>query len=179
MRVELETDRLILRPITIDDAEDMFEMDSNPRVHQFLGNNPVKTIDQSKDMIKDILKQYDDFNLGRLAVIKKDTNAFLGWSGLKYERELRSEFNYYDVGYRFKEKHWGNGYATEAAIASLKYGFEKLNLSEICAAAEIEHIVSNIILKKIGLLPFGTFEFEGSRCNWYKLTHNQWLTANS
>lgn len=171
MNLKLTTKRLYLRPINEDDAQDFFEMDSNPKVHKYLGNNPVTSLEQSRDMINDILKQYEEFNLGRLAVIKKDTNEFLGWSGLKYERVVRKEFNYYDIGYRFKEKHWGNGYATEAAIASLYYGFNDLKLKEICAAAECDHIASNHILKKIGLKPSGTFTFDGTLCNWYTLQH--------
>ena len=53
----IETERLILRPVTMDDAQDFFEMDSNPNVHKYLGNNPVKTIEQSKAWIEDILEQ--------------------------------------------------------------------------------------------------------------------------
>ena len=175
MNLKLETKRLILRPVTMDDAQDFFELDSNPKVHKYLGNKPVKTIEQSKEWIQDILEQYEQFELGRLAVVKKDTNEFLGWSGLKFERQLRKEFNYYDLGYRFKEQHWGHGYATESALASLKYGFNDLNLEEIGAAADVNHEVSNYILQKVGLKPSGTFEFEGSLCNWYTLKREDWL----
>lgn len=165
--IRIETTRLILRPVTLDDIDDFFELDSNPTVHKFLGNNPVKTKAQSKEMIIAILKQYEDFGMGRLVMIKKDTNEFMGWSGIKYEQNLRKEFNYYDLGYRLKEQFWGKGYATEAALASLDYGFNTLKLKEICAAAGINHIASNIILKKIRMQPSGTFEFEGDLCNWY------------
>ncbi|WP_299128441.1 GNAT family N-acetyltransferase [uncultured Winogradskyella sp.] len=170
MNTIIETKRLILRPVSMADAQDFYEMDSNPNVHKYLGNNPIKTIGQSKLWIEDILEQYQEFNIGRLAVIKKDTNEFLGWSGLKYERQLREEFNYYDIGYRFKEKHWGNGYATESAIASLQFGFNDLKLKKICAAADVNHTASNHILKKIGLQHSGTFTYENERCNWYVIT---------
>lgn len=172
MNVKLETKRLILRPITLDDVEDFYEMDSNPKVHLFLGNNPVTSIKQSQSAIQGILQQYKDYGIGRLAMIKKDTGEFVGWSGLKFERELRKEFDYYDIGYRLKEEFWGNGYATEAAIASLNYGFNDLKLKEICAAADVNHIASNTILKKIGMKPSGTFEYEGDLCNWYTLKNN-------
>ena len=175
MKILIETERLILRPVTLDDTQDFFEMDSNPNVHKYLGNNPVKSIDQSKAWIEDILDQYETFGLGRLAVVNKTTNEFLGWSGIKYERQVRAEFNYYDLGYRFKEQHWGNGYATEAAIASLKFGFEDLKLDEICGAAEDDHFVSNLILKKIGLQPSGTFTYDGCLCNLYSLKRDQWI----
>lgn len=169
MNTKIETKRLILRPITIADAQDFFELDANPKVHKYLGNNPVSSIEQSKTMIKDILEQYKTNGIGRLAIVLKDTNEFIGWSGLKYEQVLRKEFNYYDLGYRLKEQFWGKGYATEAAIASLDYGFNDLKLKEICAAADVNNLASNYILKKIGMQSSGTFTYEEHLCNWYEM----------
>lgn len=170
MNIRLETKRLILRPIRENDAQNFYEMDSNPKVHIYLGNNPVTSIEQSEEKIKGVLQQYKDFGVGRLAMEKKDTGEFVGWSGLKFERELRKEFDYYDLGYRLKEEFWGYGYATEGALASLDYGFKKLKLKEICAAAHHDHVVSNHILKKIGMKPSGTFTYEGDLCNWYVIS---------
>ena len=169
MSLIIESKRLILRHISIKDAQDFYELDSNPQVHKYIGNNPVKSIEESKFIIKNILQQYKTNGIGRLAIIDKQTNVFLGWSGLKYEEQLRTEFNYYDLGYRLKQQYWGNGYATEAAIASLNYGFNDLKLSEICAAADVGNVASNKILKKIGMKLSGTFKYEGSLCNWYIL----------
>ena len=126
----IETERLILRPIKASDAKDLFELDSNPKVHKYLGNNPVKHIDECKTYITSIQQQYKDYGMGRIAVVKKDTQEFIGWAGIKYEQNLRKEFNYYDLGYRLKEQFWGKGYATEAALASLDYGFKNLNFTE-------------------------------------------------
>ncbi|WP_282044100.1 GNAT family N-acetyltransferase [Winogradskyella flava] len=165
----IETQRLILRSINLNDAQDFFEMDSNPNVHRYLGNNPVTSIEQSKAWIRDILEQYKNYSIGRLAMIKKDTGEFIGWSGLKFERELRQEFNYYDLGYRLKEDFWRKGYATEAALASLDYGFKDLKLKEICAAADVNNLASNYILQKIGMQSSGNFTYDNSLCNWYVL----------
>ncbi len=162
-----ESERLILRPIEITDAQDFFELDSNPEVHKYLGNKPVTSITESEKMISAILDQYKTYGIGRLAMIDKKTNEFIGWSGLKYEQNLRKNLNYYDVGYRLKQQYWGKGYATEAALVSLNYGFKNLNLKEICAAAEIEHIASNTILRKIGMQFSGTFMYDGFPHNWY------------
>jgi ribosomal-protein-alanine N-acetyltransferase len=165
----IETERLYLRQLFLTDAHDMFEMDSNPKVHRFLGNKPVTSIEQSRSIIKNILQQHQDYGVGRLAMILKSTDEFIGWSGLKYEREVRKELNYYDLGYRLKEEFWGKGYATESAIASLKYGFTSLKLKEINACAQSDHMVSNKILKKIGMIQDGTFIFDENLCNWYKV----------
>lgn len=78
-------------------------------------------------------------------MVNKQYGEFLGWMGLKYETKVRKSFNYYDLGYRFKKKYWGQGIATETAQASLKHGFDTLGLTKICAAVEVSHIASNTI----------------------------------
>lgn len=167
MQIKLQTERLILRPITLADAQDFFEMDSNPEVHKFLGNKPVKHIDECIAYITCVIEEYKAYGTSRLAIVLKDTNEFIGWAGVRLEQNVRKEFDYYDVGYRLKQRYWGKGYATEAALASLDFGFNQLQLKEIGAAAEANHIASNTILKKIGMQPSGTFTYDGKLCHWY------------
>jgi ribosomal-protein-alanine N-acetyltransferase len=174
MKVHIETDRLIIRELEVFDAEGIFDMDSNIDVHEFLGNKPIKTIDEAHKIIDIIRKQYISNGIGRWAIIDKKTDDFIGWTGLKYEEGLRTEFNYYDLGYRLRKKYWGNGIASETAIESLKYGFEKLNLKEIGAAADINHIASNRILQKIGLKFIETFNYDGVTHNWYNIGKTDW-----
>lgn len=169
MNTTIETKRLILRPVTLDDTQDFFELDSNPEVHRYLGNHPITTLEQAKANIQYILNQYKTNGIGRLAMVHKTTNECIGWSGLKLEDVLRPEFKYYDLGYRLKEKHWRKGFATEAALASLDYGFKTLEIKEICAAAAIDNVGSNVILKQIGMQASGRFTYEGTLCNWYVL----------
>ena len=177
MKVHIETERLLIRDLEEYDAKGIFQLDSDPDVHEFLGKNPINTIDEAKQVIDFIRNQYVDNGIGRWAIIDKKTDDFIGWTGLKYEQGLRVDFSYYDLGYRLRKKYWGKGIATESAIQSLKYGFEKLDLKEIGAAADVDHLVSNKILKKIGLKFIETFEFEGSTCNWYNLKKSEWLKS--
>lgn len=175
MKIYTQSKRFLLREIVEADAADMFELDSDPEVHKYLGNKPVKNIAEVEQMIQFIRAQYEENGIGRWAIIDKLTNEFIGWSGLKLEKQLRKEFHYYDIGYRLKRKYWGQGIATETAIESLRYGFEQLELEEICAAAAIEHKASNHILSKIGLTFSGTFDYEEEPHNWYILRKVDWL----
>ena len=94
----IETDRLILRDFLESDVEGMYELDSNPEVHRYLGNNPIKEINQIPPIIQFVRQQYEENGIGRWAVIEKKTNAFIGWSGLKLVKETRNQQNnYYDV----------------------------------------------------------------------------------
>jgi len=174
MKVHIETERLIIRDIEEYDVEGIFKLDSDPEVHEFLGKKPIKTMKEAEEVIAYIRGQYEKNGIGRWAVIDKKTKDFIGWTGLKYEEGLREDFSYYDIGYRLRKKYWGKGIATETAIESLKYGFEKLNLSEIGAAADINHIVSNKILKKVGLKFIDRFHYKNVAHNWYNLTKEQW-----
>jgi ribosomal-protein-alanine N-acetyltransferase len=78
MKVFIETERLILRELVPIDAEGMFELDSDPLVHTYLGESPITTIEQAKANIALIRKQYVDNGIGRWALIEKQTGNFMG-----------------------------------------------------------------------------------------------------
>lgn len=169
MEILFETERFYLRKICLDDVQDFFELDSDPDVHKYLGKKPVKTIEQSAEMIQDVLKQYQEYGIGRSAIIDKKSNAFIGWSGIKYETKVRTDYAYYDIGYRLKKAFWGQGIVTETGVASLKYGFEVLKLDKICGGAHVENIASNRILQKLGMTRTETFDFDGDPHHWYEI----------
>ena len=178
MNIHVETDRFILRDIEESDVQGIFDLDSDPDVLTYIGTPPIKTLDEAYDIIKYIRNQYTENGIGRWAVIDKETSDFVGWTGLKYEQKVRSEFDYYDIGDRLRKKYWGQGIASLTASESLRYGFEQLSLDEICGAADINHRVSNHILQKIGLSHLEQFVFEGTAANFYRITRSQWLSKN-
>src|SRR5690606_254622 len=114
MKIFVTTHRLILREILPTDLEGMFELDSDPEVHRFLGNQPVKTMEESKALINYIRQQYIDHGIGRWAITDKQTGEFMGWTGLKFvTKETNNHKDYYDLGYRLIKRFWGKGIATE------------------------------------------------------------------
>jgi [ribosomal protein S5]-alanine N-acetyltransferase len=120
MKVLIETERLILRELEYTDEKDLFEMDSDPEVHLFIENNPVKSIDEITKVIEMLKVQYKENGIARWAVVDKLTNECVGWSGLKhFNQPLNNHNNFYELGYRFKKKHWGKGFATESSNAIL------------------------------------------------------------
>lgn len=135
MNVIIETDRLLLRTFTIDDAQLIYDLNNDPEVIRYT-YDPVTDLDHALSVLeKTILPQYSLYNYGRWAVHIKPALEFIGWCSLKFRPE-RQEV---DLGYRFKRSAWGKDYATEAAFACLKYGFEKLNLTIIGAHAEVSN----------------------------------------
>lgn len=170
-----ETERFILREILPGDIDGMFELDADPEVHRYLGKKPVTSKKQAAAVIHFIRQQYIDNKIGRWAIIDKKTNDFIGWTGLKFVTDLTNNHkNYYDLGYRLIKKYWGRGIATETAIASLQYAFEKLNTNEVYAMADCHNDGSNKILKKIGLHFIEKFELDGIEHNWYKINKTEY-----
>ena len=174
MKTFIETERLILRTVEDKDIQGIYELDSDPEVHRYLGKRPIKSLAEAQSIIDYIKGQYQAYGIGRWAIIDKVSKEFIGWTGLKYETEVRSDMDYYDVGYRLKKKFWGKGIATETAILSLKYGFETLKLTDIYAGAHINNIGSNKVLKKAGLRYLETFEYDGEPHHWYNINKNNW-----
>ncbi|WP_029272672.1 GNAT family N-acetyltransferase [Flavobacterium sp. KJJ] len=170
MKNPIETERLILREILLSDADGMFELDSNPNVHLFVGNKPIKHIEESILQIENIQKQYKKFGIGRWAVILKETNEFLGWSGIKFIKDkINNHQNLYEIGYRFIEKHWGKGYATEAGKAFVDYAFNEMKVDAIYAYADAGNENSRRILEKLGLHFVNSFEYEEELEVWYEM----------
>jgi len=169
VKIHLQTERYNVRDIEDYDLEDMFDLDSNPNVHKYIGNQPISKPEEAEEIIKNIKRQYENFGVGRWAIADKVTDEFIGWTGFKREEKLRPDRVYLDLGYRLREKFWGQGIAAETAKACLKYGFDTLNYKEVFACADINHLASNKILLKIGFQYVEDFEFEGKKLHWYAI----------
>jgi RimJ/RimL family protein N-acetyltransferase len=153
MDLILETNRLLLRPLELSDAEDMFTMDKNPEVHKYLWQTPAKEIEEIIKVIDYVRSQYKKNNIGRFATIIKETGEFIGWTGIKFvdDHTENGNTNFYDYGYRLNQKFWGKGYATEASLAWLEYGFNQMNIDKMNAYTHAQNGASNHVLQKVGL----------------------------
>ena len=166
---EIETNRLILRRFEADDAKLIFELDSNPLVHRYLGNKPIKTMKEAEAVVELIPSQYQKFGIGRWAMIEKSTRNFIGWNGLKFVTErINGRSNYYDLGYRLVPDYWGKGFATEGALVSVSYAKEELKLHELYAAAHVDNVASNRIIQKLGFDMLNQAVFAEVDHNWYR-----------
>lgn len=174
MAIKVETERYFLREIEDADLQGIYELDGDPEVHRYLGNHPIKSLEEAQGVIDYIRNQYAKDGIGRWAVIEKSSGEFVGWSGLKFEREVRTDMDYYDIGYRFKRKFWGQGIATETALAAMHYGFREMQLKEIFGGAHVDNLASNKVLQKIGLQFLETFEFDGAPHHWYGVNRHDW-----
>lgn len=167
--MKAETERLILREMVVADAVDMFEMDSDPEVYKYTGDFIPKSVEDTKERISNY-PDYEKYGYGRWATELKETGEIIGWCGLKYIEEIDEV----DIGYRWKPKYWGNGYATEASKVCLEYGFKQLGLEQIIGQLYPENKASIRVLEKIGM----TFwkEMSDEKESWwvYRITKEEY-----
>lgn len=143
----METERLYMREFKIEDAQLLIDLNSDPMVTRFTGDGEVKNSEEAKRILTDIIFPQYSKKMGRWAVHLKSTDEFIGWCGLKYQEESLET----DLGYRFFNKYWGKGYATESAKAVIDYGINILKLKNIMALAAKENTASINVLKKLGM----------------------------
>ncbi|MES0837828.1 GNAT family N-acetyltransferase [Nocardiopsis tropica] len=156
-RTELRTDRLILRRWQERDLEPWAAVNADPEVREHLGE-PL-TRDQSDASVARFRDGFDLRGYGWWAVEERDTGDFVGSAGLdRVEDGL--PFGGTEIGWRLARPAWGRGYATEAALAVLAYGFDTLALSEILAVATVTNIRSQAVMRRIGMTrdPEGDFD---------------------
>ncbi|MEQ8519485.1 MAG: GNAT family N-acetyltransferase [Cytophagales bacterium] len=165
MKTLIETERLVLREIGLNDKAEMFRLHSHPEVQKFTGEAPLKSIEEMEEAIKTRSIDYKKYGFGRWATFLKDEMHFIGWAGLAY----LPEFDEIDLGYRFLPNYWGKGYATEVSRAILHYGFDKLNLNRIIAIAMKENKASIKVMEKVGMKfeKFAPYETGGEDVVWY------------
>lgn len=155
MKIILETERTFLREMTADDAQNAFELNSDPLVIQFTGDVSFESVDEARAFLSKY-DHYKKYGFGRWAVISKETNEFLGWCGLKYTEEL-DEF---DIGFRFHQRFWNKGFASETARSCIQLGFEKFNMETIVGRAMKENLASIRVLEKSGLTFLSDYQFD-------------------
>jgi ribosomal-protein-alanine N-acetyltransferase len=167
MKVILETDRLLLREYVEEDAEAFFKLNSDPEVLRFVPDKRLLNVEQARQILVDHpIADYRKHGFGRGACVLKSTGEPIGFAGLKY----LEEFGEVDVAYRLTPTHWGLGLATEAALASVRFGFADLGLKRIIGLVMPENIASVRVLEKTGLRYTETVTFWGRQFSKYIIT---------
>jgi len=147
MAIYLETPRLLLKQFCDDDTANLFKLNSDADVVKYVGEKVyTDMVEVHKSLLRNY-EQYEKYKQGRLSVFIKETGEYIGWCGLRYFPESGRT----DIGYRLMKKYWGKGYATEASVVCLDYGFNVLGLQEIIATAMKPNAASIHIFHKLGL----------------------------
>jgi len=142
----LGTHDLALRPWTYDDAEALFHILEEPDILKFFPPT-VFTLEKTRNYINHQLKHWQERCYGHWAVTLKTDGSVVGWDGLEYLPETDES----EVAYLLSRQVWGRGYATQAAQAAVKYGFETAGLRAIIGLVHPQNTGSMRVLEKCGL----------------------------
>lgn len=164
-----QTPRLQLRQMTEADAGNLFRLNQDEDVLRYTGDAPFADVEAAAAFLR-AYDQYRLYGMGRWAVTRVADGCFLGWCGLKYT-PAREE---YDVGFRFLRQYWGQGYATEAAQASIELGFNQFHIQVIVGRAMAANSASLRVLEKAGLKLAGRLDFDGQP-GWLYTIRNPFL----
>ncbi|BFH64331.1 GNAT family N-acetyltransferase [Paenibacillus azoreducens] len=144
---QLETERLILREITKEDAESVFACFSNRDAMCYYGQEAFEHREQAEQLIVFFADSYQNKRGMRWGIERKGTSGLIGTIGFNAwsPKHQRAE-----IGYEIHPDHWRSGYASEAAGCVIAYGFEELNLGRIGAVVFKENAASSQMLLKLG-----------------------------
>lgn len=147
----LYTERLMIRPLSILDADDMYEYAKTPLVGPMAGWPPHMSIQDTLSIIKIMTTIKTPYELGTWAIVLRENGKMIGTIELyNYVAHFKAE-----LGYSINPAYWKKGYATEAALEVISYGFEFLDLKRIEAGTFIDNIQSQRVCEKLGFVKEG------------------------
>jgi len=145
----LETQRLLLRRLTISDLDDLFALYRDPEVRAYFPEGTLTYEETKKELEWIIDVYYGKYGFGLWATIYKETGAFIGRCGLlPWTIEENPEV---EVAYLLARAYWGQGLGTEAAQAILEYGFRQLSVPRLICLIDPENEASVKVATKIGM----------------------------
>lgn len=170
---EIETNRLRLRHFTLDDLDDLFRLYSDAEIMRYLSS--PRTKEQTQTSLCKHIKQWQEYNFGMWAVNYKERDKMIGRCGLSFLENTPEV----ELGYVFDKSFWNMGLATEASLATLKYGFETVRLHRIVAIAKPENIASIRVIQKVGMTYEKDAHYYGVDVVYYALSRSAWQPEDS
>lgn len=144
----LETERLVLQPISSDDRELIFELYNSPKFIEFIGDRKIRTLQDAENYIKEkFLPQLEKLGFGNYLIVRKEDQKKVGAVGI-FERE---GLPVHDIGFSFLPQFEGKGYGYESASKLMETGFREFGLKKISAITSPTNVRSQKLIEKLGL----------------------------
>ena len=148
----LETPRLLLRPMTMRDAQDIYDYSRDPEVARYVLWSAHRSLSESRAYLRYILRQYRDGMPSSWGIVMKSTGRVVGTIGyMSYSEENSSV----EVGYSLSRALWNHGVMTEALHAVLAFSFERMQIHRVEAQHDAANPASGRVMVKCGMLHEG------------------------
>ena len=162
----IETPRLVIRPFTLDDLEQLAAIFAHPEVMRFIGDGPISE-QEAVEWLERWMSVVERTGFGHLAVTLRGSGAVIGRCGpVMRELPIGREI---EVSYLLAREHWGCGYATEAAAAVRDHAFGELGQQRVVSLVAQGNSASEGVARRIGMLVDGSLEFHGRPCNVWSI----------
>ena len=180
--LELESARLLLRQWRDEDLPEFAAMCADPQVMRYFPA-PLSRL-ESASLIGRIRGHFAEHGFGLWALQRKDTGAFIGFTGLGVVGFDAPFTPAIEIGWRLAREHWGLGYASEAAWTALRCGFDRLALKEVVAFTAQSNLPSEKVMQAIGMHHDSADDFEHPKLAvghplrhhmLYRIPREQWL----
>ncbi len=148
----LKTERLILRPLRMRDAKDLFAYAQDPEVSRHVLWDAHESIWDSRQFLRAAIRQYRRGQPGSFAIVLKDSGRMIGTIGFMW---INVDYKSGEVGYSLGRDYWNKGIMTEALREVVRFGFEDLGLNRIEAQHEVSNPASGKVMAHVGM------QFEG------------------
>lgn len=145
----IETARLTLREWRDDDLDALAAINADPEVMRHILDGSVRDREQSAQSLHKMMRAWQENGFGLFAVEK--ANTLLGWAGLAIPDFLPEILPAVEIGWRLDRHAWGHGYATEAAEAALRFGFDEIGLERVVSIRHVANERSRRVMEKLGL----------------------------
>jgi len=138
---ELETDRLVLRPLTEDDFDRMYLLQSNPEVMRYIGMGKARTKKEARKVFELFLNHQKKWGFSFCTAFEKESGSLIGFIGVVH-LALDDNNPEIEVGYWLLPEFWKKGYATEGAKACIKWAFNHLSIEKVVGVTHPDNLAS-------------------------------------
>jgi ribosomal-protein-alanine N-acetyltransferase len=166
----LMTNRLTLRALQDKDADVLYQIYQTEGVLKYFPSLVPPPIEKVGRFIQNQLAHWEKHGYGNWGVVPEGEAEIIGWAGLQFLAEL----NETEVGFLLDRPFWGRGYATEAAMASLQFGFNRIQLDHIIALVHPENLASQRVISKCGMGYMDTLGLWGIQLRRYQVNRLIW-----
>ncbi len=165
----LETERLLLRPITVLDAEDVFAYGSDPEVTKYMIFPTHTTLADSIKWLESVPWEFAHKQRMTFAITVKQYGKFIGSSGF---HDISPKHHRLMMGYVLNRNYWGHGYMTEAVREMIRFAFEEMGMHRVAATCDLDNIRSARVMERSGMALEGVFRD-------YEVRHGKFISTQS
>jgi RimJ/RimL family protein N-acetyltransferase len=166
--VVIETERLLLRRVTVDDIEELVAIHADPEITRFMG---VFDREEALGWLHRVDQSWAEHRYGRMAITDRASGRLLGRTGLAY----LPQFAETELGWTLRRDAWGRGYATEAARACLGWAFRELDIPYLTSLIEPDNQRSIRLAERLGMMRLRDDVFMDRPMIVHCLTRERWL----